>query len=64
LATVTALLTLGPAGLICVLVVLVVTGLVGSCARAYIGGQTGDVLGATQQLCEAAVLISLLMLTA
>lgn len=41
---------------------LVVAGLVGAVARSKIGGQTGDVLGAAQQLGELAVLLGLLIL--
>jgi adenosylcobinamide-GDP ribazoletransferase len=41
-----------------VLVALVATG-VALLAKAKIGGQTGDVLGATQQLCEIALLCAL-----
>lgn len=41
-----------------VLMALVAVG-VAALARAKIGGQTGDVLGATQQLCEIAGLVSL-----
>ncbi|MBS4010581.1 MAG: adenosylcobinamide-GDP ribazoletransferase, partial [Roseovarius sp.] len=37
------------------------TSALGLIARAKIGGQTGDILGATQQLAEIAVLFSLLM---
>ena len=33
----------------------------GALARAKIGGQTGDILGATQVLAEAAFLIGLLL---
>lgn len=43
---------------------LVATCLVGAVAQAKIGGQTGDVLGAAQQLGELAVLVTLLILCA
>jgi adenosylcobinamide-GDP ribazoletransferase len=38
--------------------------MVGLLASSKIGGQTGDVLGATQQLCELAVLIAVIILSA
>jgi len=47
------------AGLGAVMAALVVTVVVGGVARAKIGGQTGDVLGASQQLTEAAALATL-----
>ena len=51
----------GNAGATAVIAVAVVSGVLAWLARAQIGGQTGDVLGATQQLGE---LTSLLVLTA
>ena len=45
------------------IVVTVVAGLVcAGIARAKIGGQTGDILGATQQISEMAVLIAIVMM--
>lgn len=50
----------GAAGLGAVVAAGIVTCAIALIARAKIGGQTGDILGATQQLAEIAVLISLL----
>ena len=55
-----ALILTGGAGVWAVLWVGVVTGAVAALAHARIGGQTGDILGATQQVVEIAVLVSLL----
>jgi adenosylcobinamide-GDP ribazoletransferase len=49
-------LCLGPAGLSVVLSVVVVSTALALVAKAKIGGQTGDILGASQQLSEAAAL--------
>jgi adenosylcobinamide-GDP ribazoletransferase len=57
-----AALVLIPAGLPGVVAAILVLGVtlgMGQLARRKIGGQTGDVLGATQQLSEIAVLIAL-----
>lgn len=58
-----AVILTGGAGLIVVLVAVGVTALVGLVAKAKIGGQTGDILGATQMLTECAVLITLVAIT-
>lgn len=58
IALTVALLCLGTVGITALLVALAVSAGVGAIARAKIGGQTGDVLGATQQLGEAAVLLT------
>lgn len=50
----------GGAGVWAMLWALIATGLVARIAQAKIGGQTGDILGATQQITEIAVLFSLL----
>jgi adenosylcobinamide-GDP ribazoletransferase len=55
-----ALCLTGAAGLGALIAAGVVTGAIALIARAKIGGQTGDILGATQQLAEIAVLVSLL----
>lgn len=54
-----ALLAAGLAGIWAALWALAAAALVGALARARIGGQTGDVLGAAQQLAELAALLSL-----
>lgn len=54
-----AALPLGIAGAAAVLAVVVVVAGLAAIARAKIGGQTGDILGASQQLAEAAALIVL-----
>jgi adenosylcobinamide-GDP ribazoletransferase len=54
------LILAGGAGLLAVLWAGLVTVAVAALARAKIGGQTGDILGATQQMAEIAVLASLL----
>ncbi|MGB3554691.1 MAG: adenosylcobinamide-GDP ribazoletransferase [Jannaschia sp.] len=55
-----ALLLQGPATLLIAVALVGATTLgLGLVARAKIGGQTGDVLGACQQLCEIAVLAAL-----
>ncbi|EAQ22815.1 putative Cobalamin (5'-phosphate) synthase [Roseovarius sp. 217] len=51
---------LGGAGLAALVCAGFTTLAIALIARAKIGGQTGDILGATQQLAEIAVLISLL----
>jgi len=55
-----ALLLTGGAGVWAVLWAGVVAVAVAALARKRIGGQTGDILGATQQMVEIAVLLSLL----
>lgn len=57
-----ALAGMGVAAVAVVAVVAVVTALWGVTARAKIGGQTGDVLGASQQLAEVAGLMALVAL--
>ena len=56
LATAIALPFAGSAVLPMLALVVVATGLLARSARARIGGQTGDILGAAQQLAEAACL--------
>ncbi|MEQ8902009.1 MAG: adenosylcobinamide-GDP ribazoletransferase [Roseovarius sp.] len=56
-----ALILAGSAGLWAVLWAGLVTVAVTALAQAKIGGQTGDILGATQQMAEIAVLVSLLV---
>ena len=59
LAAVLALAALGPAGL-AVLAAAALAGIAATAiARMKIGGQTGDILGATQQLAEIAGLLVL-----
>ena len=60
LAGAIAILILGGAGVTAVLCAGVAALGVGAIARAKIGGQTGDILGASQQIAEIAVLFSLL----
>ncbi|MGX0876941.1 adenosylcobinamide-GDP ribazoletransferase [Roseovarius sp. MBR-154] len=55
-----ALLLAGGAGVWAALWAGIVAAAVAALARARIGGQTGDILGATQQLAEIAILFSLL----
>ncbi|WP_137701412.1 adenosylcobinamide-GDP ribazoletransferase [Marimonas lutisalis] len=59
LALLSALLLCGWAGLWAALAALGVMAATQALARAKIGGQTGDVLGATQQLTEIAALLAL-----
>jgi adenosylcobinamide-GDP ribazoletransferase len=60
IAVVVSGVTAGPwATTMMVLGIAVVTLLVAQTAHARIGGQTGDVLGATQQMCEVAGLVTL-----
>ena len=59
-----AVLACGVAGLTAVLVCITAAVLVGLVARAKIGGQTGDVLGAAQQVAEIAALLALVTLLA
>lgn len=47
-----------------ILVALVATGVCGLIARSKIGGQTGDILGATQQITEMAMLLALIVMIA
>jgi adenosylcobinamide-GDP ribazoletransferase len=44
---------------IAVLVAAVAAAILAALAQQQIGGQTGDVLGATEQVCEVAVLLTL-----
>ncbi|MDX5381608.1 MAG: adenosylcobinamide-GDP ribazoletransferase [Rhodobacterales bacterium] len=62
-AAVMALLALGLTALALVLAVTVAGWGAGALARAKIGGQTGDVLGASQQLAEIAALVLLAALS-
>lgn len=57
-----AALACGVPGLIAALSGLAGTALTGAIARAKIGGQTGDILGATQQMAEIAALLALVAL--
>ncbi|MEO0678546.1 MAG: adenosylcobinamide-GDP ribazoletransferase, partial [Pseudomonadota bacterium] len=54
-----ALLPRGPASISIALTMAIAAGLVALVARAKIGGQTGDILGAAQQVCEIAALVTL-----
>ncbi|MEI4232124.1 adenosylcobinamide-GDP ribazoletransferase [Roseovarius sp. D22-M7] len=60
LGCIAALLLTGGAGLWAVIWAVVVAALIARIAHARIGGQTGDILGATQQSVEIAILFSLL----
>jgi adenosylcobinamide-GDP ribazoletransferase len=60
IALAAALLLLGWSAIGVALVAATVAVAVGLLARAKIGGQTGDVLGATQQVTEIAVLFALI----
>lgn len=59
LAVVIALLCLGTTALPAMLLAALAAVTIAWLARARIGGQTGDILGASQQLCETAVLLTL-----
>ncbi|MEE4186921.1 MAG: adenosylcobinamide-GDP ribazoletransferase [Roseobacter sp.] len=61
LAVVVSFLTAGSAGLAALAAVLTVTAGIMAIARAKIKGQTGDVLGATQQVSELAALLCLVV---
>lgn len=58
LAGVITLLCIGASGLTLIVLTLVIGAAVGALAKRKIGGQTGDVLGAGQQLSEVAVLLA------
>ena len=58
LGSTVALLSLGTDGFVAISIALAVCAGVGQLAKRKIGGQTGDVLGATQQLAEVAILLS------
>jgi len=62
LAAVIALALLGGGALIPIGLAVIAVGLLALTARARIGGQTGDILGASQQVAEIAFLLGLLML--
>ena len=62
-AVLTALLC-GAAGLLALCIAAGVTAVIGAVARAKIGGQTGDILGATQVMTEIAVVLTLVALQA
>lgn len=57
IALVVALLTIGAMGVGAAVVVVLITAVVVTTARLKIGGQTGDVLGAAQQLSELSLLL-------
>ncbi|MEQ6248463.1 adenosylcobinamide-GDP ribazoletransferase [Sulfitobacter sp. HNIBRBA3233] len=57
IGSVLAIAILGSAGILAALTVIAVGAGLGTLARRKIGGQTGDVLGAAQQLAELAVLL-------
>jgi adenosylcobinamide-GDP ribazoletransferase len=57
-----AALTLGGSGLVAGLSGLVAVASIGVIARSKLGGQTGDILGAAQQLAEIAALLALVTL--
>ena len=58
LAVVLSATVIGPAVLVALLSALVATAALGLLASRKIGGQTGDVLGATQQLTETFILLA------
>ncbi|MGM0662102.1 MAG: adenosylcobinamide-GDP ribazoletransferase [Pseudomonadota bacterium] len=60
IAGATTLLLTGGAGIWAVIWALIAASLVARIAQVKIGGQTGDILGATQQITEIAVLFSIL----
>ena len=60
IAAACAILLCGGAGLLALIIASAVAAGMGAMAKTKIGGQTGDILGATQQLSEIAVLLSLL----
>ena len=57
---ITAILLLGTGAIPVVFWAVIVTAAIGAIARSKIGGQTGDILGATQQIAEIAILFSIL----
>ena len=61
LGTGLAILACGVAGLAATVVGVVAAAVVGLIARAKIGGQTGDVLGAAQQMADVAALLALVV---
>lgn len=61
LSMIAALLLFGSIGLLLLLVTAGTSAIWGRLAFAKIGGQTGDVLGASQQLCEITVLLAILI---
>ncbi|MCQ0092499.1 adenosylcobinamide-GDP ribazoletransferase [Roseovarius sp. M141] len=60
LATIVAIVLLGWSGIGAVICALLATVAVGWIAQSKIGGQTGDILGAAQQIAEIAVLLSII----
>lgn len=58
IGAVVALAALGPVGVIACAIAALVAVSMAALAKAKIAGQTGDVLGATQQLTEAAILLA------
>ncbi|MFL4470666.1 adenosylcobinamide-GDP ribazoletransferase [Tateyamaria armeniaca] len=63
IAALCALILAGGAGLVALIIASGVAAGMGALARAKIGGQTGDILGATQICTEIAVLLTLTALT-
>lgn len=59
IAAIIALIATGTTALSLVLIAAIITIAMMALARAKIGGQTGDVLGATQQICEVSLLAAL-----
>ncbi len=59
-----AFISLGSAGIVAIAAAITITAAVAAIAKRKVGGQTGDVLGATQQLSEVAILISCAALAA
>ncbi|SEO86723.1 cobalamin-5'-phosphate synthase [Salinihabitans flavidus] len=59
LAGLAALMLAGGTGVSLIIATLLITAACGSIARVKIGGQTGDILGATQQIAEIALLLIL-----
>lgn len=62
IAAILAIIAVGWSALAALLVALAGAAIVRLVAKTKIGGQTGDVLGATQTLCETSVLITLAIL--
>ena len=61
IGVVITIICFGATGVVAVIAALVVTACVAGVARRKIGGQTGDVLGAVQQLTEVAILLIFLV---
>jgi adenosylcobinamide-GDP ribazoletransferase len=58
-----ALVLMGPMALWALIVGLVVTAIMRQLAKVKIGGQTGDVLGATQIISETMMLVAVVSIT-